>query len=439
MIYKTNNTKDRRDFLKRSSLTVAGTIAAGSLPLELGAYVTGKESIKLGLIGCGGRGNGAVVESLKASKSVKLIAMADVFQDQLDNSYKILKENSIPDQVEVPEENKFLGFDAYKKVIELSDAVILATPPGFRPMHFEACVNAEKHVFMEKPLAVDVPGYKKVIEAGKLADQKGVVVVVGLQNRYMPAYKELVKRVREGMIGDVVSTDAYYNIGMLKVVPRKEGQTEMEFQMRNWHYFTWLWGGHLSGLTIHQIDVVNWVKNDYPVIARGLGGRITLSGVNHGENYDHHYVEYIYPDGSRMHVQGRAIDNCWWKRGIYFQGTKGTGVDERFRIDDLKGNKLWGYNSSEDPSEYQIEQDVFINSILNGEKVNDTEYGAKSTMTTILGRMSVYSGQEIKLEDALNSNINLLPQEFSWDAELPNMPDENGNYEFPVPGKTTIL
>ncbi len=436
---ESSNTKDRRDFLKRSSITVAGALVAGSLPLEISAYAAGKENIKLGLIGCGARGSGAVAEALKSSKSVKLVAIADAFQDKLVNSYKILKENSIPDQVDVPEENRFSGFDAYKKVIELSDAVILATPPGFRPMHFEACVNADKHVFMEKPLAVDVPGYKKVIEAGKLADQKGLVVVVGLQNRYMPAYKELVKRVREGMIGDVVSSDVYYNIGMLKAVPRKNGQTEMEFQMRNWHHFTWLWGGHLSGLTIHQIDVVNWVKNDYPVVARGLGGRIALTGANPGENYDHHYVEYIYRDGSRMHVQGRAIDNCWWKRGIYFQGTKGTATDGRFRINDLKGTGLWDYNIDEDPSEYQIEQDVFINSILNGEKVNDTEFGAKSTMTTILGRMSVFSGQEIKLEEALNSKINLLPQKFSWDAELPVMPDANGNYKYPVPGKSTVL
>lgn len=428
---------DRRSFVKTSTKAVAAGIVFSTLPSFASTSMFGQDIIKLGIVGCGGRGTGAVFQALKASKSVKLVAMGDVFKHEIDASYQRISAK-FKGQIDVPKERQFLGLDNFKKVIAECDAVILATPPGFRPEHFEHAINAGKHVFLEKPLAVDGPGYRKVIETGKRATEKKLNVVVGLQTRYEIGMQEMVKKIHAGEIGDILSMNVYYNVGKAKVYPRKEGQTELEYQISNWHYFNWLWGGQLAGQAIHQIDVVNWIKQDYPLKANGMGGRSMLKGPNHGEIFDHHYVEMEYGDGSKVHIQCRQMDNCANRMGFEIQGSKAK-ADERFQFLDKDGKALWRYRDRDDPSSSQLEQDVFIGSILGSKPyVNNTEYGAESTMTTIMGRMAIESGQIIKLEDAKASNLSIVPSPMTWNMKMPNAPLEDGNYAVPKPGDIVI-
>lgn len=428
----------RREFLKKGTAAIAGSTVLSSLPERLSAYVKGSEEVRVGLIGCGSRGAGAAVQALKASKSVKLVAMGDTFRDRLDKSYHAILENVDKDQVKVPESNKFVGFDAYQQVIALSDAVLLVTPPPFRPMHFEAAVQADKHVFMEKPLAVDVPGYHKIMEVSALADQKNLTVVVGLQYRYKIGYENLIAQIRNGTIGDIASLSVYYNVGEPVIHPRQANQTEMEYQMRNWRYFSWLWGGQLAGQTIHQIDVMNWLMQDYPVQARGIGGRQMFQGPDQGNTYDHHYVEFEYPNGVKMHVQSRNINNCWNRMGFEVYGSKGM-ADERSRIYDKSREVIWRHDDRDDPNPYQVEHDVFFDSIMNGKPRNDTDWGAKSSLTTIMGRMAMHSGQVMELNEVLSSRRSIIPDKFTWDADMPDVPDETGNYPVPMPGISNVL
>ena len=426
----------RRAFLKTGAASLVGGALLQSLPRD--AYAQSGKTIRIGLVGCGGRGTGAAFEALQASSSVKLVAMGDAFEDMLNSSYAKIA-GQFKDQVDVPAKRKFVGLDAYAKVMAECDAVLLATPPPFRPAHFEEAIRANKHVFMEKPLAVDVPGYRKIIEVGKQAEAKKLNVVVGLQNRYDTSYKAMMEKIRGGIIGEVVSLDVYYNVGAPAIHPRQAGQTELEYQLRNWRYFTWLWGGQLAGQAIHQIDVLNWLMQDYPDFASGIGGRQLFSGPNQGNTFDHQYVEYTYPNGVKMHVQCRNMDHCGIRQGFYIRGTKGY-ADERSRIFD-QGKKLtWRFRDvGETESSSQLEQNVFFNAVANGPYVNNTEYGAKSTLTTILGRMATHSGQDVKLEEALASSLSIVPAKLSWDAKMPDEPDANGNYEIPVPGKTKVM
>jgi predicted dehydrogenase len=416
----------RRTFIKNTSKTVAAGLVFSHLPSFSNANGLGQERIRLGLVGCGGRGTGAVFQALTASKAVQLVAMADVFQHQLDNSFQLTSKD-FSDQVNVSKERQFLGLEGYKKVIDACDAVILATPPGFRPEHFEYAIESGTHVFLEKPLAVDAPGYRKVIEVGERATAKKLNVVVGLQSRYEIGLNALVAKIHAGEIGDIRSMDVYYNVGKATVYPRKRNQTELEYQISNWHYFNWLWGGQLAGQAIHQIDVVNWAKKEYPVKASGMGGRAMLEGPDHGEIFDHHHVEYEYADGTKLHVQCRQMDNCANRLGFNIQGSKAR-ADERLEIIDDAREVLWRYRDEEDPSSSQIEQDVFIGAVLgNKPYINNTKYGAESTMTTILGRMAIESGQIIDIEKAKASDLRMVPEVFSWDMKMPNAPLEDGN------------
>jgi predicted dehydrogenase len=428
----------RREFIKKGSAAIAGGTVLTTLPSHLGAYVSGTDQIRVGLIGCGNRGAGAAVQALLATKSAKLVAMGDTFRDRLDKSYSAILENVDASQVDVPEKNKFVGFDAYKKVIELSDAVLLVTPPPFRPIHFEAAVMADKHVFMEKPLAVDVPGYHKIMEVSKLADQKNLTVVVGLQNRYKIAYQLLLEQIQGGIIGDIASLSVYYCVGAPVIHERKPGQTEMEYQMRNWRYFTWLWGGQLAGQSIHPMDVMNWLMDDYPVVAKGLGGRQVFSGPDQGNTYDHHFVEFEYPNGIKLNVQSLNMNNCWRRIGWDIRCASGF-ADEKPRIYDGSKNIVWRHDDREDPNPYQVEHDVFFDCIINNKPRNDTEWGAKSTLTTIMGRMAMQSGQLLHMDEVLNSKRSILPSQFTWDAEMPDVPDETGNYPVPMPGVSNVL
>ncbi|PAC32081.1 Gfo/Idh/MocA family protein [Flectobacillus sp. BAB-3569] len=433
----------RRDFVKSTSLITGSLIAAPFLSEASMFNSLVDDTIKVALIGCGGRGTGAAIQALSTKQNVKLVAMADAFQDRLDNCYKEITGDdfeNLKSKIDVPADRRFVGFDAYLKAIPLADVVILTTPPGFRPLHFEAAVNAGKHIFMEKPVATDPAGVQRVLAAAEKAKAKKLNVVVGLQRHYQTSYRELMKRLQDGMVGDVVSASAWWNNDGVWVNPRKAGQTEMEYQMRNWYYFNWLCGDHITEQHIHNIDVINWAKNSYPVKARGTGGREVRKGKDYGEIFDHHIVEFEYADGTILNSQCRHIKGTWAKVDELVVGTKGKIMFDAGHITDYKGNTLFKHNGSKDPNPYQVEHDELFEAIAKGQyKFADAENGAKSTMTSILGRMATYSGQVITWDKAINSGLDLAPKTFAWDADMPLKPDANGLYPVAVPGKTKFV
>lgn len=433
----------RRDFCKNTVILSSG-LALGTLSVQAAAHVYGDETIKVALIGCGGRGTGAAAQALSTQGKVQLVAMADAFPDRLKESYDILSKKFAkqPDKLKVTEDHKFVGFDAYTKAIPLADVVILATPPGFRPSHFEAAVKAGKHIFMEKPVATDAPGVRKVLEMAKIAKEKKLNVVVGLQRHYQRNYREVLKRLQEGNIGQIISGQVYWNSDGVWVNPRKNGQTEMEYQMRNWYYFNWLCGDHIVEQHIHNIDVANWFIGEYPSKAQGMGGRQIRTGKEFGEIFDHHFVEFEYPSGAVISSQCRHQPKTMSRVSETFQGTQGritTDGGNLGMITDLKGQVLYKHQGENDADPYQTEHDELFASIRAGQVINDAEIGAKSTMTAIMGRMATYSGQTITWEEALNSEINLMPPQLAWDASPLSLPDENGFYKIAVPGKTNVL
>ncbi len=442
-----NNTHlSRRGFVKGSALLASG-LAIG-LPIEASAYAAGRDTIKVALIGCGGRGTGAAVQAMKASPKVKIIALADAFRDRLDECYKNITTTDAKDwsgaaygdlkkQISVPEKNKFVGFDGYKQAIALADVVILATPPGFRPIHFEEAVRQGKHVFMEKPVATDAMGVRQVIAAAEEAKKKNLKVVVGLQRHYQKSYLETHKRVMDGMIGDIVAANCWWNSGGVWVRERQPGMTEMEYQMRNWYYFNWLCGDHINEQHIHNIDVINWFKGGFPVKAVGMGGRQQRVEKQFGEIFDHHHVEFEYADGMVLNSQCQHFEGCANNVSELLIGTKGKATEGK--IVDHKGNIVWRHRDEEDPNPYQAEHDVLFDAIINNKPINDAEHAAKSTMTAILGRMATYSGQSIGWDEAYNSTMSIMPKTFAWDAETPTKPDANGFYPVPVPGRTKVM
>lgn len=406
-----------------------------------GYFTSVDDTIKIALIGCGGRGTGAAMQALLSKQNVKLVAMADAFRDRLDKSYKaITTENdegvSVKGSVDVPEERKFVGFDAYLKAIPLADVVILATPPGFRPIHFEEAIKQGKHVFMEKPVATDPAGVKKVLEVAAIAKQKKLNVVVGLQRHYQNSYKELYKRTKDGMIGEITSGQVWWNNDGVWVNPRQPGQTEMEYQMRNWYYFNWLCGDHIVEQHIHNIDVMNWFKGAYPVKAQGMGGRQVRTGKEYGEIFDHHYVEYHYADGTILNSQCRHIKGTYAKVDEMIVGTKGVihcGAGEI----SSKGMSLYKFDMKKENNPYQTEHDELFAALAKGEyKFEDAENGAKATLTAIIGRLATYSGQIIDWDTALNSGLDIHPQKYDWDANPPVLPEEDGFYPIATPGVT---
>ena len=434
------NGRSRRNFIKDSSLIIAGgAVVGGNLSLARAAHAYGDDTIRLGLIGCGGRGTGAASQAMNTKGSTKLIAMADAFDNRLQMSLRSL--SRYKDQLDVPKERQFIGFDAYKNVLDADiDLVLIATPPGFRPQHFEAAVNAGKHVFMEKPVAVDAPGVRRVLAAAQASKDKNLLVQVGLQRRHEPRYIETIKRLQDGMIGDINLLRVYWNGGGVWTRPRKPEQTEMEYQMDNWYYFNWLCGDHIVEQHIHNLDVGNWLKNAYPVTANGQGGREVRTGKDHGQIFDHHFVEFTYEDGSKMFSQCRHIQQCWNSVSEHAHGTKGTANISGALIRDANGNKLWDYGNGGGGGHQQEHHDLFAN-IRQGILPNEAEYGAMSTMTSILGRMVTYSGKQIDMKDALASDISLADVDsfHSYEDEPPITPDANGDYPIPVPGKTVTV
>jgi len=415
----TDNKNSRREFVKNSALITGGVM---TMPLlsKANFFSGAEDTIKVALIGCGGRGTGAAMQACLTNQNVKLVAMADAFRDRIDNCYKALTADdidgsggtkNIKGRIDVPEERKYTGFDGYKKAMAHADVVILTTPPGFRPIHFEEAVNQGKQIFMEKPVATDPAGIQKVLAAALIAKQKKLNVVVGLQRHYQNSYRALY--AKKDLIGDITSAQAWWNNDGVWVNPRKYNQTEMEYQMRNWYYFNWLCGDHITEQHIHNIDVINWFKGAYPVKAQGMGGRQVRKGKDHGEIYDHHYVEFHYADGSILNSQCRHIPGTMSKVDELISGTKGKIFCGAANIKDHTGKVLFQFDkqaNKDDP--YQTEHDELFAAIAKGEyKFADAENGAKSTMTSILGRMATYSGQVM-----------------DW--------DEDGRYPIAMPGKT---
>ncbi len=410
------------------------------LASQAGYFQSVDDTIRIGMIGCGGRATGAAMQALSTKQNVKLVAMADAFRDRLDSSYQALtsgEEGDVKHRISVTEETKFVGFDAYKQVIPLVDVVIIATPPGFRPIHFEEAIRQNKHVFMEKPLATDPAGVQKVLEVAEIAKKKKLNVVVGLQRHYQTSYRELYKRVQDGMIGDITSAQVYWNSDGVWVRPRKPGQTEMEYQMRNWYYFNWLCGDHITEQHIHNIDVMNWFKGGYPVKAQGMGGREVRTGREYGEIFDHHFVEFHYADGSIMNSQCRHIKGTYSVVDEMLVGTKGTVKCGAAEILGRGGKSLYKFDKKKENEPYQNEHDELFAAIAKGEyKFADTENGAKSTMTSIMGRMATYSGQIIEWDKAINSGISIQPKTYAWDAPPPVLPNDDGFYPVAKPGVT---
>ncbi|HTU24949.1 MAG TPA: Gfo/Idh/MocA family oxidoreductase [Pirellulales bacterium] len=426
----------RREFLKLSTASVVGSALAGSLSIARSAHAAGDDTIKIALIGCGGRGTGAANQALSTKGQVKLIAMADAFADRLQSSLQSLK-NAKGDQVDVPAERQFVGFDAYQKAIDAGpDLVVLATSPGFRSIHLEAAIKAGKHVFMEKPVAVDGAGVQQVLAATEEAKKKKLAIGVGLQRHHQAKYIETIKRLQDGAIGDLVYSRVYWNGAGVWVKPRVPGESEMTYQMRNWYYFNWLCGDHIVEQHIHNLDVINWLTGKYPLEAKGMGGRQVRVAKEFGQIFDHHAVEFDYGD-STMISQCRHIPNCWDSVSEHVAGTKGTCDISGGRI---MGENSWSYGSAKDDRDpYQVEHDVLFESIRSGNPINEGEYGAKSSMTAILGRLATYSGKPVKWEEALRSRVIPADQKYSFDATPPVLPDENGFYPVAIPGVTQVV
>jgi predicted dehydrogenase len=442
----------RRGFLKTSSLLMAGGAVAGGLSIARMAHAFGSDAIKIGLVGCGGRGAGAAVQALNtASKEelspngpVKLVAMGDVFADRLQTAYRSVK-GKHADQVDVPPERQFTGFDAYQQVIDSDiDLVILATPPGFRPLHFEAAVKAGKHVFMEKPLGTDAPGIRRLLAANEEAKKQGLMVAVGLQRHHEAKYQETIARLRDGAIGDIVCTRVYWNGGGVWVRPRQEGQSELEYQMRNWYYFNWLCGDHICEQHIHNLDVSNWLMGGPPSECNGQGGRQVRTGKEFGEIFDHHFLEYTYPNGTKMFSQCRHIRGCWNSVSEHAHGTKGHADISGAKIYGPDGELIW--RSSGGGGGHQEEHDHLFAALRRGEIYNEADFGADSTMTAIMGRMATYCGKTVSWDEACQSQLALADVDRlrSFDDEAPVKPLAQPAvteelYEIATPGKSKAL
>ena len=438
---KSLKSKSRREFVQKTAIAT-GSLIVAPVGADVMARVNGEKKLKLSLVGCGGRGSGAVVQALTADDNVELVSMADIFVDRIEKSLKGIQDHfEGKKKINVKEKHIFIGFDAYKKAIDMADVVILSTPPGFRPYHFEYAIANDTHVFMEKPLATDSFGVRKVLKTAKIAKEKKLNVVVGLQRRYESKYIQLKYQIDSGVIGKIRAGQVYWNGAGVWVSKRESNQTELEYQMRNWYYFNWLCGDHILEQHIHNIDVANWFIGDYPVSAQGMGGRQVRNGKDHGEIFDHHFVEFTYANGSVIASQCRHIPGALSRVDEVFQGTNGTVEADKGIITDLNGMTIFKYrnNWQNEPNPYQVEQDRLFESIRNGNVISDAENGAKSTLTAIMGRMATYTGKKISFDEALNSKLHLMPEEINWNTNPPSLPDKNGNYPIPIPGKTKMI
>jgi predicted dehydrogenase len=429
-----NHSCSRRRFLQQSAAT--SVAVCGALSLARNVHAAGSDTIRVGLIGCGGRGSGAAINAMNSKANVKLVAMADAFKDSLENSLANITKES-PNRIDVPENRRFVGLDAYQKLIDSDvDLVLLCTPPGFRPMQFEAAVKAGKHVFLEKPLATDAPGVRRIMAANEEAKRQGLAVAVGHHFRHDERFRESIQRIHGGAIGDLTYLRSYYTDPELWIRPRLPEQSEMQYQIRNWYYFTWLSGDHIVEQDVHNIDISNWIAKGHPVEAQGVGGRQVRVGKEVGEIYDHHAVEFIYPNGLRAFNYYRQISGCWQAYSNHAHGAKGhvdlmQYGDHRLYVGaERQGRWKQGADG------HQTEMDDLLASLLAGKPYNEADWAAESTMTAILGRMATYSGQLLKWDDAINSQLNLTPKSLAWNSPPLVKPGADGCYACAMPGIT---
>jgi len=410
----------RRDFLKTSTATLAAT-----LPLASGLYAAGGDTLRVGLVGCGGRGTGAAGQALMADKNVKLTAMGDAFKDRLLSSLDTLKtDEKLSNKVDVPPERRFVGFDAYQHVIANSDVVLLCTPPHFRPIHLKAAVDAGKHVFAEKPCAVDAPGVRSVLDTCARAKQKNLSVVSGLCLRSYYCFRETIKRLHDGAVGEVHTLQANdYRSGRWAKA-RKPDWSDMTYQMRNWYNFTWLSGDFNVEQHVHFLDVCSWImKEEYPRSAIGMGGRQVLTGPEYGHIYDHFSVVYDYKNGAKLFSNCRQQPRCKGDMSAHAVGSKG-----RADLVEGKGGQFirgaagdWSYDGPMNDL-YQTEHDEMFAAIRAGKAINNGDYMAKSTLLAIMARMAAYTGKEITWDMAFNSKEDLSPPAYDWEVKLPDPP-----------------
>jgi myo-inositol 2-dehydrogenase / D-chiro-inositol 1-dehydrogenase len=433
----------RREFLKTSSVLAASAALAGTMPRP--GYAAENNTIKIALVGCGGRGTGAAAQALSTKGPTQLWAMADVFDKRLQSSLANLKPGHEA-QINVPPERQFIGLDGYKKAIDSlnkGDVVLLTTPPAFRSLHFAYAVERGVNVFMEKSFAVDAPGIRSVLATGEAASRKNLKVAGGLMSRHYQPLEQAVRQIHDGAIGEVITEWAYRMHGPVGLSPKQPDMTELAYQITNYSNFTWLNGSFIVDWLIHNIDICCWIKNSWPVSVQGMGGRQVRQDPD--QLFDHYGAEYTFADGTRMMAQGRHMTNCWDFFGDQIQGTKGCAVlgegQPKPRL--FKGhrpvseNLLWTYKGPE-CDHYQHEHDLLFEAIRADKPYNETERCAKSNLTAIMGRMACESGREITWDEAFNSQVQLAPglAELTWTGETPARLIAPGKYEIAMPGQT---
>jgi len=418
------NSWTRREFLK----TAASASLAAAIPANLGLHAAGADTIKIGILGCGGRGTSAALDAVRAAAGVEVVALYDAFQDRVDSSLKRLRETAA-DNVKVTDKTCFTGLDGYRGLLALPEVnyVVLAAPPGFRPMHFQAAVEAGKNIFSEKPVAVDPVGIRKFIAAADLAREKGLGVVAGTQRRHQRRYLELMKRLQDGQIGEIAGAQGYWNQGDLWVKMREPGMSDMEWQCRNWLYFTWLSGDHIVEQHVHNIDVVNWALGALPKTVVAMGGRQVRTGAEYGNIFDHFAVEFEYPNGVRVASYCRQTKGCAERIEERIVGTKGVA----FGYGEIRGETPWKFEG-EEPNPYVQEHADNIAAIRAGKPLNEGRQVAESTMAAILGRMSAYTGRAISWDWGMaSSKLDLSPAKYEF-GPLPVDP-------VAVPGTTPLV
>ncbi len=439
-------TFSRRKFIKAAGLTtMSGILLNQSGMASERVWSLNNKTLKVGLIGCGGRGTAAAMEALNADPNVILYAMADAFQDHIEESHKTLTEK-MGQKIQVAKENRFVGLDAYQKLLATDvDVVLLAAPPAFRPSHLEASVNAGKHVFCEKPFAVDAPGLRRVIAASKKSKEKNLALVAGFCWRYHLPKRETFSRVLNGQIGKVLASESTYNTGELWYKERQAGWSDFEYQLRNWLYYNWLSGDHIIEQAIHSIDMLQWAMGDQlPIQVTGSGGRQKRTDPKFGNIYDHFALVYEYPNGSKSYFSSRQQSNTAPSYMVELVGDQGKClVDCRTGEHSITGKTPWkfadetkftdenAYKKSNSRSMYQQEHDELFGSIRKNKPINDGEWMVKSNLVALAGRMAAYSGQTVTLDAALASNETLTPAAFTWDLKY--------NLPIAIPGMDTKI
>ncbi|MGH7201996.1 MAG: Gfo/Idh/MocA family protein [Planctomycetaceae bacterium] len=411
----------RRDFLKTSAAAVVGSGLLAQTDILRAAYVSGSETLRLGLVGCGGRGTGAAEQALNADPHTQLVALGDAFDDQLQSSLDRLKKSKAGERVAVDPDHQFVGFDAYQKVIDSDvDVVLLATPPHFRPIHLQAAIEAGKHVFAEKPVAVDAPGIRSVLAACEEAKNKNLSVVSGLCWRYETGMQTLIDRIHNGALGEIVALHSTrYNQGVSKGEPRTPEMSDMEYQLRNWYYYTWLSGDFNVEQFVHEMDKMAWIMQDqYPVECSSTGGRQTRTDDRYGNIFDHISTVFEYENGVKYFAATRQQEGCDSRFFDHVHGTAGMADLMKFTI---TGAQPWRWGRRKTVM-HQLEHDAMYAALRNGETINNGDYMARSTMMGIMARMSAYTGKTITWKEAMESQELLAPAEYAFDAAPPKSP-----------------